>query len=149
MKRIVSLLFVLMLTLTVLPVDSLAVESEKITLYFDDGSYAVIETIENQSRASGSKKGQKKYTYYNGDNTAEWDVVLTGVFSFTGSSATCTSSTIDVSIYNSEWSALGKSANKSGNVASASATMYWSYNGSTKSVPIGLRLTCDANGNLS
>lgn len=42
-------------------------ESTSETIYFEDGSYAVIETVvdEQVTRASKNKKASSTYTYYN------------------------------------------------------------------------------------
>ena len=67
-----------------------------------------------------------------------------------GSKATCTSSSIDVTIYDSEWYVIVKSAGKSENIARGSVTIGKKLLGVTVSQhPVSLTLTCDANGNLS
>ena len=87
--------------------------------------------------------------YYNSDGISKWNAVLTGSFSYNGSSATCSSSSVDVTIFDSNWYVISKSASKSGNTASASVTMGCSYDGIMTTIPANLSLKCDKNGNLS
>ena len=57
---------------------------------------------------------------------------------------------VNVTIYDSSWYTVSKSASKSGNTATGSVIMGDTANGVTvKRVPVSLTLTCDANGNLS
>lgn len=136
--------------ISVVPVHGQAVEQEVNVIHFDDGSY-IVETIDiAQSRASGTKTGTKSQTYYGSAGDSEWKAVLTGTFTYTGSSATCTSSSVDVTIYDSAWYVISKSASKSGNSANASVTMGEKLLGVTVTkVPTELSLQCDVNGNLS
>lgn len=153
MKRVVSCILLVALMLCVLPMQCYAAEvSEKngnIT-YFADGSYAV-ETLEVRDlRASGTKNGSRSYTYYSSSGTALWKATLTAKFSYTGSSATCTSASCSVSVYDSDWYTISKSADRSGNTGTASVTMGQKLLGVTvNEVDAYLEITCDANGNLS
>lgn len=127
-----------------------AAEKESEIIYFDDGSYMMVEIIENGTRASGSVTGNKVSTHYDSDGNAKWKAVLTGSFTYTGSSATCTSASVDVTIYDSAWYTINKSASKRGNTASASVEMGRRVAGVTVAqVPANMTFTCDANGNLS
>lgn len=119
-------------------------------IYFDDGSYIVISISEVQGRAAGTVTGNKTYTYHDSDGATAWKAVLRGTFSYTGSSASCTASNCNITIYDSAWYTISKSATKSGNTATASATMGRKVLGVTvNQVPITINLSCDANGNLS
>lgn len=150
MQRIFACLLLVVLFLNVLPVVGNAVEGAGNIVYFDDGSYMTVEIITNDARVSGSKTGIKQYTYYDVDGVSQWKAALTGSFTYTGSSATCTSSSVSVTIYDSSWYEIYKLASKSGNVAKASVTMGDKLVGGTVTeVPVNLTLTCDVNGNLS
>ena len=134
-----------------IPMNSFAMNvQQSSTTYYGDGSY-LVETIEiTQARASGMKTGTKTQTYYDSTGEAEWKAVLTGTFTYTGSSATCTSSSVSVTIYDTSWNTVSKSASKSSNIASASVTMECKLLGiTTNKVTVNPTLTCDANGNLS
>lgn len=118
--------------------------------YLSDGGY--IETVisESVSRASGTKTGTKVKRYVDSDGNEQWIIRLQGTFSYNGTSATCTNSACDVTVYADNWSVVTKSASKSGATASASATMARKVLGITVSKQsYELTLTCDKNGNLS
>ena len=151
MKRILSLVVVTMIIISIIPIACLAQtdNSEKIIMQYSDGSYITESVTEYAARASGTKTGTKTRTYYSSNGTTLWKVVLTGSFSFTGTSSTCASSSCNATIYDSAWYVISKSSGKSGNTATASATIGERVLGVTVSrVPVELTLTCDANGNL-
>lgn len=150
MKRILCFILMSAMLLYVIPVQSNAVEKNLETIYFEDGSYMTAEVITKGTRASGSVSGSKPYTYYRSDGSAQWKATISGSFTYTGSSAICTSSSVDVTIYDSSWYTISKSSSKSGNTASASVTMGEKLGGVTVTkVPANLSLSCDKNDNLS
>ena len=145
MKRVVSVLMLVFFLFSALPMAGAAeaVSEERIEL--GDGYYLIAETFQSGARASKSVSGSKPYTCYDSAGTALWKVTLYGTFTYTGSSATCTASSISTTIYDS-LSTGSKSASKSGNKATGSATMKKS---TVKSVPVSLSLSCSASGSLS
>lgn len=148
MKRFVSCILLVVLIAGIIPVYAMA--SEREFIYQDDGSYIIVELINKGARASGTISGGKAYTYYGSNGASAWKAVLNGTFNYTGSGATCTASSVDVTIYDSSWYIISKSANKSGSTATGSVTMGLKSAGVTVSrVPVSLTLSCDANGNLS
>ncbi len=150
MKKLISVILVAMLVFSCLPIAGAAetVATEKIE--FDDGSYLIVETIRSGTRVSRGISGSRPYTYYSASGVAQWQVTLYGTFTYTGSSATCTASSISTTIYENSWSTGSKSASKSGSKATGSATMKQSSNGSTvRTVPVSLSLSCSASGTLS
>lgn len=146
MKRVVSVLMLVFFLFSALPMAGAAeaVSEERIEL--GDGYYLIAETFQSGARASKSVSGSKPYTCYDSAGTALWKVTLYGTFTYTGSSATCTASSISTTIYDSSWSTGSKFASKSGNKATGSATMKKS---TVKSVPVSLSLSCSASGSLS
>lgn len=149
LKRIFSFLLVFIL---LLPVQALAVsEAEAASIiYFEDGSYITITINEFESRASGSKTGQKTYAYTSNSGTVCWESTLTGTFTYTGTSSVCTSSSCDVTIYESAFYVVSKTASTSGNAAIATLTMGRKVLGITVSKnTYNMSLSCDINGNLS
>lgn len=150
MKRVLSCFLAVILLAGAIPLFTAAVESERDVIHFEDGSFAVIEIASNDARASASKNGSKQYTYYNSSNEAQWKAVLSAVFTYDGSSASCTSSDVSVTIFDSSWNVVSKSSGKSGNTATGSVTMGKKSAGVTVAkVPVNLSLSCDKNGNLS
>ena len=126
------------------------IDENTTVIYFDDGSY-LVETIQvREMRASGTKSGTKTKAFYGSDDELEWKAILQGKFTYTGSSSSCTSSSCNVTIYDSAWYTVSKSATKSGNTANASVTMGEKLICVTvRKVSTNLSLSCDANGNLS
>ncbi len=119
-------------------------------IYLEDGSYITVELTWTESRASGTKTGTKTYTLKTNAGEELWRAVLRGTFTYTGSSATCTASSCDVTISDSAWYVVSKTASKSGNAAVADLTMGKKFLGITiDKESISMRITCDANGNLS
>lgn len=119
-------------------------------IFFEDGSYITITIEELPMRASGTKSGHKNLTYTAKDGTICWQATLSGTFTYTGTSATCTSSTCDVTIYENAFYVVSKTANRSGNTATATVTMGRKVLGITISKDTyNMSLSCDANGNLS
>lgn len=150
MKRLISCLLLAVLIVSFFPIAGRAEGTAQGTIYYDDGSYMTVKTTVIHTRAAGSVTGNKTYTYYDSEGTTRWMAVLTGSFSYTGTTATCTASNVNVSIYGAGWYVSSKSATKSGNTASASVTMGRRVAGVTiMTVPVSLSLSCDANGNLS
>lgn len=150
MKRLLSMALAVMLVFCSLSVFAAAAEETVETVYLEDGSYLTIQTITYDTRASGSKSGSKVYTHHGSNGDDIWKATLSGSFTYNGSSATCTSSSVDVTIYNSAWYTVSKSASKSGNTATASVTMGEKRGGVTvTTLPISLSMSCDKDGNLS
>ena len=150
MKRIVCLFLLLAMLVSILPVSGTATEVETTVTYFEDGSY-LVETIHIvQSRASNTVSGDKTSVHYENDGTANWKLVVNGTFTYANGVAICRSSTCSVTIYDSAWYTISKSASKSGASAIANATMGRKSLGVTvQQVSSSVTLTCDGNGNLS
>ena len=151
MKRMVSALAALLLLpsllLNTVTADNL---SETDTFYFENGSYIRVEIFSTDLREAGRKIGHKDYTYYNSDGEEKWRATLTGSFTYTGTSAVCTSSSCSVSISDSDWSVESKAADRSGNAAIAKLMMKWTQLGVIiERTEVNMQLTCDKNGNLS
>lgn len=150
MKRLLTLLFTFCLIFTVPFSISATSNADREIIYLDDGSYIVITVESIDTRASGTKSGSKSYDCYTSQNELEWRAVLSGTFTYNGTSATCTSSSCNVTIYDTSWYEVSKTVTKSGNTASAVVTMGRKVLGITvskKDYP--LSLSCDKDGNLS
>ena len=153
MKRIISCFLLAVLVISAFPVTCFAAtvnEESNVIQYFDNGSYLVETFYIIQSRAADSVTGKRDQTYYDSNGNADWKVVLTGTFTYTGYSATCTAASCNVTVYDSTWYTISKSASKSGNTAYGSVVMGQKMLGMTvNEVPASLSLQCDADGNLS
>lgn len=151
-KRIFSLVLAVILVVSMLSTECFAIttESQSEIRYFNDDGYIVTTIEEVETRATNSKTGTKTNSKYNSDGSLEWQIILRGVFTYTGTTSTCKESTIAVNIYASNCSEVSRSATKSGNTASGSATISRKVLGvtvATNTYPISL--SCDKNGNLS
>lgn len=157
MKKIISIvLLVFMFVITLGTYASAVSEANEATYttsttYFEDGSYIITTIFEESSitRAASSKTGQKTATFYNSDNVAQWSATLKGTFTYNGSSATCTASSITHKIYSSNWEIASASATKSGNKATGKATAKRYLIVPVQTVEKTITLTCSASGVLS
>ena len=150
MKRMLAAFLMLSTLMSMFALGVSAEEYDGNVIYLDDGSYIVVTVVESGLRSSGTRSGQATYDYYDSDGVCGWTAALTGTFTYTGSSATCTASDCNVTIYDSAWYTVSKSVSKSGNSATADLTMGKKLLGVTiTKVPLELILSCDANGNLS
>lgn len=119
--------------------------------YFEDGSYAVITIIEelDNSRAT-VKSGSKVYTYSGSNGETLWTYKITGTFSYTGSTSTCTAVSDSYTISNDNWHMSSHSCSRSGNTANGTVTMKYKFLGiTTDTVTKNLSLSCSASGTLS
>ncbi len=149
MKRILSFLIAGLLLFSLFPVSTMAAENSRIT-YLENGDYIVETLTEIGGRSAWKRTGSRTKTYCNSDGTAVWEAVLTGTFTYDGTSATCTSADISVTVYASNWYIVSKSASKSGNTATGTVTMGCRILGiTTDKVTANLTLRCDKDGNLS
>lgn len=154
MKKVIATFVIFVLILSMLPIQIAYATQEPELLevvQYKDGTYLEI-TLESvpQTRASGSLTKTKNYTYKDVDGTAQWKISLTGSFTYTGTTSTCTAADCKVTVYQSNWSVASKSASKSGNTAYGTARMLRKYLGATVSdKTYNLTLTCDKNGNVS
>ncbi len=170
MKKLLSSITVLImiiytLTISVSAVNLTVAQSQKEEtqqiVYYEDGSYAIItfseeasvSNTQSQERSlavTQTKAGSKNCSFYNDDDELQWVVTLRGVFSYNGSSATCTESTVSSTVYYSNWKVTSAVASKSG----ATAIGDFVVKRYTLLVPVQtenvhLTITCSANGNLS
>ena len=153
MKRLISLILAVLTIVLMFPaVTAYAAQDEVLEeiIWLDNDSYIKVTTQTISTYASGTVTKSKSYTCYTGDD-AQWEITLNGTFTYNGVTSTCTSSSCDVSIYNStNWYVVSKSANKSGNTATATATIGYRVLGiTTRKDTYDLTLTCDKNGNVS
>lgn len=154
MKKLISVILVILILLS-FPMISYAQGSEiaecinDYVEYYEDGSYSIttIEISTVTTLAASTVKQTKKYTYYSSKSEKEWDITVTGNFTFTGSSATCTNSTVSYNIYDKNWKVTSAQASKSGRTATGEFTLKRYFLGvPTKTVNQTLTLTCSNTG---
>lgn len=121
--------------------------------YFSDGSYMVteIETPGISVMSASTKTASKTTKYYSSDDELQWSVKLTATFSYTGSSATCTKSSVSYTIYNKvRWKLGSATATKSGRKATANYTFKMRVTGITVSSRSGaIIMSCTNSGVIS
>lgn len=109
-----------------------------------------VSTTVSLSRATNTKTGTRVITSKNADGTIDWKAVLTGTFTYNGTTATCTTSSVTVTVYASNWYEVSKTAGKSGASATGSVTMGRKVLGITVAKETyDMTLTCSSNGTLS
>ena len=162
MKRWMTISVTFLLLITMLPLTAFASSDQNQIsettgevmiqeIHYEDGSSLEIITSWNSTAQDrGTKTGTKVYNKRDASGALEWKATLTASFTYNGISATCTSASCSVSIYNSNWYTVSNSTVRSGNTATASLKMGYSVLGSTPIIySYTITLSCDANGNLS
>lgn len=152
MKRVLSIVLALALLICAVPVHANAAEvsdgSPVVTTY-DDGSYTVTEIIDGNARATTGTKC-KQTTKYNSDDEVEWIFRLYAVFSYDGTTSSCTMAYTTLVIQSDIWYEISRESSYSGATAYGSATLGKTLLGITISKPTySLTLSCDKDGNLS
>lgn len=100
-------------------------------------------------RATNTKSGSKTIDIYN-SNEKVFDATITGTFTYTGSSATCTKASISYNVYADNWKMKEATASKSGNKAIGDVTAKRYLLGiPVETVEQTFYLTCSATGTLS
>ena len=148
MKKIFTL-FTIVCSILFLSLPVSALEQKREIIQLDNGYY--LETIIEETpttRASNQKTARKIGNYKNSQGKVVFTV--TGTFTYTGSSSTCTKSVAEASSKNANWKISSKSASKSGNKATAKATAKRYVDGTAvETRNCSVTLTCSSNGSLS
>lgn len=154
-KIIISIVAVLSILLninTLFAYETTVINDSYIETVYDDGSYIEINLEQDShfTRAS-STSGKKTSTYKDSNGKILWSVRVEGSFTYTGSSATCTSSSITTTCPASNWKLSNKTSSRSGAAAIASATAkeYTFLGICTKTINKTVKLTCSPSGKLS
>lgn len=154
MKKLISVFLALLMLLS-FPMISYADDSKVVEYtngnieYYEDGSYSVttIEINTISTLAASTVKQTKTISHYNSKNEKQWDITVTGTFTYTGSSATCTNSTVSYKIYDTHWKVTSSQASKSGRTATGDFTLKRYFLGiPTETVNKTLTLTCSNTG---
>ena len=135
----------------ILIISCVCIRTKKEIIQLDNGYY--LETIIEETpttRASNQKTAKKTGNYKNAQGTTMFSVTVTGTFTYTGSSSTCTKSIASATSKNANWKISTKSASKSGNKATAKATAKRYVDGTAvETQNCTVTLTCSSNGSLS
>ena len=160
MKRLISVSLSLFIILVLFPLCAFASENNSAEeaagqtiqriVYADGSSLEIITAASESVRAVNTKTGTRIYNKRTASGALEWTAALTATFTYNGTTATCTSASCSVTIYDSSWSTVSNSTTRSGNTATTHLTMSYSPLGITPVTrSYTITLSCDANGNLS
>lgn len=151
MKKVISLLVICISLLNIFGFEVFAsTESSEQIEYFEDGSYMITYVETFAMRAVSVKTSSKTAKYYSTDDELLWSVTVTGTFSYTGTSSTCTASMVASKIYDSAWKVTEETASKTGNKAIGDFVVKkYVLLIPTKTINVNLTLTCSANGNIT
>lgn len=155
-KRVFGLLAACLIIACLLPVSAFATEKivDEQVVYFADGSFMTTTIIVERTsvaRATTNKTATIRREYKNGNGVIQWLATMTASFAYTGSTSSCTSvGTPVITIYDSDWCVVSKSAARDGDTAIGNITMGLKLlSGRINELPVTLTLSCDKNGNLS
>lgn len=151
-KRVISVLLVLISLVGILPLGVYAVDAVEPAnvIWLEDGSYIEIITEKASARVANTVSGSKTYTCHGSNGSVLWIAKLSATFAYSGGWYTCTTANCTVTIENSQWYVVSNSTIRSSNNAYAYLTMGRRVLGVTVERPeYTIKLTCDINGNLS
>ncbi|MBQ7117569.1 MAG: hypothetical protein IJN88_05100 [Clostridia bacterium] len=155
MKRIIISLASVLILLFSLNINAFAtsIPDFKKAIIATENGYYITETITEEviiSRATNTKTGQKKFEFYNSNDEILWSATLRGTFTYTGSRATCTASSITYEIFDDSWKITSATASKSGNTATGDVTAKrYALGIPVKTIERTITLTCSSSGVLS
>ena len=153
MNKFAKIITIVVLLVALLPMNVFASENTSHSvdiIYLEDGSYITVETQLIQTRVAYTRSANRVYTYNNNNGEEQWRAVLSATFTYNGTTSTCTASSCNVTITNTNWYEVSKTVGKSGNTATAELVMGRKFLGITvQKETLNMSLTCDANGNLS
>ena len=119
-------------------------------IYLEDGGYIMVELNTNSNTARTTISKSKVVTRYSDDDEMQWQIRLSGSFTYNGSSAGFPSCNCTVTIYDDTWYTESKTSWANGNTANATVVMARKSLGITvRRETVDLTLTCDKNGNFS
>lgn len=168
MKKAISVILCLLLLIPVIPAFA-SEESKAEKEEFDDGSYIIVFSIEEESSPAGffarimeffrklvefftgnkTVSGTKYAEYYSSDGALLWRARLTAEFLCSKNEALCTDALLSVDIFDNDWSLTYSSSEKNKNTAKADVTMQqYKLGVPLKTITKGITIQCTADGNL-
>lgn len=124
--------------------------SEDDTLYYETVIEETASVSPMASNTAKTKTGYKTTYCKNANGTVLWSIKVTARFSYDGTTATCTSSSVSTTINDSTWKISNKYSTRCANYGTATATgQKYTNNKLVKSVTKTVKLTCSPTGTLS
>lgn len=154
MKKMISLLLALCLVFSaILPAQAaelhMSEEDIAVVALADGGSLTIIK-VEYSTLASNTITGSTSYIRRGSSGQTLWTATLSGSFTYNGSSATCTASSLSFSMSDSHYYVVSSTPSKNGNTAVGDFTIGYKILGVTYSTEsYTITLSCDKDGNLS
>ena len=157
MKKLISAILILVLAVFPLSISVSAngqdaevqLSENQEMIRYSDGSYAII-TLSEEFINRATKNGSKSYNFYGANGVLGWTVTLNGTFSYDGSSASCTSSSVSHAIYDSVWKVTSQAASRSGAAAIGDFTVKrYTLLIPVQTETVKLTITCSPSGTLS
>lgn len=122
--------------------------SSETVIPLEDGGRLVITVVQYSSRAANTVSGYKQIRYEDATGNLCWQAVLSGAYTYNGTSSYCTASEVTVTIYDTAYYTVSKAASRNLNTATASVTMGRTMLGVTVAQNT-YHISCDKDGKLS
>ncbi len=159
MKKILALIIaaVMLTTMFIFPVNAASlIDGTNVEIeYLEDGYYTVTY-IENNSVIAPGDSTQattvtktKTKNFYNSAGDVMWYIKVQGTFTYNGSTSKCTNSAHKAATFGKTWSIVKASSSKSGNTATAKATVRHSNSSGYNEYTSSVTLTCSKTGVFS
>ncbi len=143
MKKVLRVVAAAVLCLNIALAAAMAYDSVPERIEYEDGSYAIITTETDHTRAKTAD--QKVYTYYNSSNQRCFSYTLYATFSYNGVTSAAETVDFGIAIYRRGWDVESHSEYTFGNTAFGRAS-FSGPNGENR--PVNISLTCDKDGNV-
>lgn len=145
MKRLFSIFSILLLMSSLIITPAMATDrATNYTIYYDDGSYAIVILDSNPTRSNVNET--KSYTYYNPQGQRCFVYVLYASFTYNGITSRADSCDYAATIYRQGWDIDTHSEYVAGSTAYGKAT-FTGPDGQSRTA--SLTLTCDKNGKVT
>lgn len=153
-KKYIVLVLVFCICILAFPTTAFCSTRTTQTIYYEDGSYSILELETFESPYSlyetTTKTGHATNTLYSKSGDRLFAVAVIGLFTYTGVASYCRESNVRTEVYSSDWKIMSSSATKYANVAEATATGRVYFLGvPSGDTTISAHVECDKDGNLS
>lgn len=151
MKKIIISIFTVLSLFMILQVKALESNTTaNVVEIFEDGSYIEVTIEKNNATRSSTVTGNKTYSYKDETGKLLWSVKITGTFTYDGSNAKCTNSSIRTSCPAFAWKLSNISSSKSNATAYGyvTAKRYNAVGVCLQTINKTVNLTCSPSGKL-
>lgn len=149
-KRVISVLLVLISLIGVLPLGVYAVNNDNNSeiIYLEDGCYIIVSTEISPARIANTVSGKRSWAFYDTNDVLLWVATLNATFAYSGAWYTCTTADGTVAVLETDWYVYAS------NIVRSSNNAYWhlvmkNRQTGVQTDTLTLKITCDSNGNLS